>query len=370
MHTGFPIWCLQTVLLTSLAGPVGVQPVASSLPSSLALPHSLALPAPLTNAAPLSSPSSPNSSSPNSPSPVSPSPEDPTADDVLFASPTRLDHIGRIVAPVMIDGQGPFRFIVDSGANYSTITPQLAGKLGLQSAAGTSMLVNGITGTAQVPSVPIASLQAGDLRIENSQFPVVWAPLMAGADGILGVAGLKNERLFVDFERNRVQIARSNHVAALTDFTRLAAKRIRGGLMSVAAQVGGVHVLAIIDTGSERTIANKALRDALYARRSRAAALKTTDVYGATTDVASGEVDFTAPVLDLGPIHIGRATLVFGDFHIFEVWGLTQHPAMIVGMDILGTLSALGIDFRQAQIYIDSRYHFQSAAAAGSVTRP
>jgi predicted aspartyl protease len=339
MRTGSPIWCLQTVLLTCLAWAVAAEPVPSPGPTP----------------GPSSGPVSPDNLTP---------------DDVLFASPTRLDHIGRIVVSVMINGQGPFRFIVDSGANYSTISPQLASRLGLEPGPDSSILVNGITGTAQVPSVAVASLQAGDLKIDNTRFPVVWAPLMAGADGILGVAGLKNERLFVDFERNRVQIARSNHVAALNDFTHIAAKRIRGGLMSVPAEVGGIRVLAIIDTGSERTIANKALRDALYVRRSREAALKTTDVYGATTDVVSGEVDFTAPTLDLGPIRVGRATLVFGDFHIFDVWGLTERPAMIVGMDILGTLAALGIDFRQAQIYIDSRYHFQSASVAGSIAVP
>jgi hypothetical protein len=32
-----------------------------------------------------------------------------------------------IVAPVMINGKGPFRLIVDTGASYSTISPQLSG---------------------------------------------------------------------------------------------------------------------------------------------------------------------------------------------------------------------------------------------------
>ena len=46
-------------------------------------------------------------------------PEDPT----LFASPTTRDHIGRIVVPVKINGRGPFRFIVDTGASDSTVSP-------------------------------------------------------------------------------------------------------------------------------------------------------------------------------------------------------------------------------------------------------
>src|SRR5438874_8726067 len=66
----------------------------------------------------------------------------PEADDLLFASPTRLDHIGRIIAPVMVNGQGPFRFIVDTGASWSTVSPHLAHTLGLTPAANQPMQVD------------------------------------------------------------------------------------------------------------------------------------------------------------------------------------------------------------------------------------
>src|SRR5256885_14841188 len=58
------------------------------------------------------------------------------ADDLLFASPTTVDHIGRVVVPVTINGKGPFRFIVDTGANHSTISPQLVQALKLETVAG------------------------------------------------------------------------------------------------------------------------------------------------------------------------------------------------------------------------------------------
>ena len=48
-----------------------------------------------------------------------------TEDDALLASPTTRDHIGRVVVPVRINGQGPFRFIVDTGASHSTVSPAL-----------------------------------------------------------------------------------------------------------------------------------------------------------------------------------------------------------------------------------------------------
>jgi predicted aspartyl protease len=276
--------------------------------------------------------------------------------DVLFASPTRLDHIGRIVAPVMIDGRGPFRFIVDTGASRSTVSPQLAQTLGLSPAANLPMRVNGITGTADVPSVPIHRLRAGDLVIEDTRFPVVWAPLMAGADGILGVAGLKEHRIFVDFQHNRVVISRSRGGWAAAGYDRVPARLVPGGLLVVAARVSGVRVEAVIDTGSERTIANNALRDALAWRRRKGEVAQVADVYGATTQVVSGQVD-VAPIIDLGGVKISKVTVVYGDFHIFQVWGMQSRPALIIGMDVLGTVNAIAIDFRRSELYIDSVFH-------------
>ena len=277
-------------------------------------------------------------------------------EDLLFASPTRLDHIGRIVAPVMVNGQGPFRFIVDTGASRSTVSPRLAQTLGLTPAAELPLKVNGITGTADVPSVAIHLIQAGDLVIEDTRLPVVWAPLMAGADGILGVAGLKGERIFVDFKHNRVVISRTRNGGTPQGFDRVPARLLPGGLLVVSARVGGVRVEAVIDTGSERTIANHALRDALAWRRRKGEVARVTDVYGATTEVASGQVD-RAPTIDFGGVKISNVTVVYGDFHIFRVWGMESRPALIIGMDVLGTVNALAIDFQRSELYIDSVFH-------------
>lgn len=277
-------------------------------------------------------------------------------EDLLFASPTRLDHIGRIVAPVMVNGQGPFRFIVDTGASRSTVSPRLAQTLGLTPAAELPLKVNGITGTADVPSVAIHLIQAGDLVIEDTRLPVVWAPLMAGADGILGVAGLKGERIFVDFKHNRVVISRTRNGGTPQGFDRVPARLLPGGLLAVSARVGGVRVEAVIDTGSERTIANNALREALAWRRRKGEVAQVTDVYGATTEVASGQVD-RAPTIDFGGVKISNVTVVYGDFHIFRVWGMESRPALIIGMDVLGTVNALAIDFQRSELYIDSVFH-------------
>src|SRR2546430_7693129 len=58
----------------------------------------------------------------------------------LFPYTTLFRSIGRVIAPVMIDGKGPYRFIIDTGASHTTISPKLAAALGLES-TGVPLLV-------------------------------------------------------------------------------------------------------------------------------------------------------------------------------------------------------------------------------------
>src|SRR5690606_10951551 len=45
------------------------------------------------------------------------------------------DRVGRVVAPVMVNGRGPYRFIIDTGANRSAVARHLAEELGLAEVA-------------------------------------------------------------------------------------------------------------------------------------------------------------------------------------------------------------------------------------------
>jgi predicted aspartyl protease len=275
------------------------------------------------------------------------------SDALLFASPTTRDHIGRVVVPVMINGHGPFRFIVDTGANHSTISPRLARELGLTPSEAASIVLDGITGSAQVSFVTIDRLQAGDLTIEGTALPVVWASVMAGADGILGAAGLTEKSLLVDFQRNRVAISRGVDAATRANTMKVHAVRLAGGLMTLETRIGGVPVHAVIDTGAERTLGNLALRDALRARRTHGVLAMLTSVYGATQEVESGEIQIVPPIV-IDSLRITDVAMVFGEFHIFKVWGMQDKPAMIIGMDVLGTVASLSIDFKNQDVYVGS----------------
>jgi hypothetical protein len=261
-----------------------------------------------------------------------------------FATPTTMDQIGRIVAPVMINGRGPFKLMVDTGANRSLITTTVADTLGIDYLSAPQVTMNGVTGSAVVPAVAIDRLEAGELVFESLQVPVLPPHLVGGVDGILGIAGLREQRLVVDFDRDRVTISRSKLWE--TDLLRIDAHRVAGGLLAAKARVGRIRVIAVMDTGGQITLGNRALQEAL-----RAQARTQTEVLGTTETVIMGD---TARVPDIrfGEVSIRRVLVTFGDFHIFDIWNLNDEPALIIGMDVLGAMGAFMIDFRLAKIHL------------------
>lgn len=272
------------------------------------------------------------------------------APEPLYAAPTRLDRSGRILAAVLINGRGPFRFILDTGANTSALSPRIVDVLGLQSAEGESVGVHGVTGSEMLPFVRVETLRAGEIELRDSRMPVLAQHVFADADGILGVEGLQHARVDVDFSRDRVSIGRSTRQRAPGGFMTVPVRLSKNGLLLVNGSVGGVRVQIIIDTGAERSLGNLPLRDALQHRVSRHERVETT-VFGVTSEVSTG-TSFLAPTISIGGTRLKNLPVTFDDLHVFDVWNLTDEPALVLGMDLLGTLQRFVIDYQRQELQI------------------
>ena len=270
------------------------------------------------------------------------------APEPRFVAPTRRDRIGRVWAPVLINGKGPFRLVLDTGASSSAVIAQVAASLGISVDASPPIRVKGITGTAIVPAIAVDGLQVGDLSIETTVLPVV-PDVFGGAEGVLGIQGLSNRRILIDFGRDRIEIARSHGERAQRGFTTLPLKLTRSGLLTLKVQIGGTETTAIIDTGAQQSIGNIRLRDALV-RRAKAT-LAAQDIVGVTLDVQRGN-SAPVPPIGLGDITVDGAHVTFGDMFIFELWNLTREPALVIGMDVLGLFDTLIIDYKLRELQV------------------
>ena len=277
---------------------------------------------------------------------------EPTADESLpeFATPTTLDRAGRIVAPVEINGRGPFRFVLDTGANRSAISAATAEALGLVADAGSMVSVHGITGSAVLPVVDVHTFRAGELVFRDQRLPVLPSAVFGGVDGILGIDCLQFARVEVDFGRDSVTIRRSTGRQADSDYLVVPARLRYGGLLLVKGRVGQVPVQAILDTGAERSLGNEALRTALSTRARSPQEGVSTTVIGATPQLAEG-TSFEAPIISIGGARLSNLTVTFGDLHVFRVWSLLDQPALLIGMDLLGTMQHFVVDYRRREFH-------------------
>ena len=267
----------------------------------------------------------------------------------LFAAPTRLDRIGRVMTHVMVNGKGPFRFVIDTGASRSTVAPHLARSLGLHNSPGRNVMLNGVTGAAEVATVVVDSIEIGQLKFEDQNLPVIFTSIMGNADGILGVAGFKDQRIDVDFRRDRVSVLASDGRRPNYSLVTARAQRNVNGLMIIDVRVGrGIHAKAVIDTGAERTLGNIALQNALNRGRKKRDMVEAV-VHGATPDIADGQVQQIKEAR-IGDMILSNLEVIFADFHVFKLWQLDQEPALLIGMDMLGVLDRLVIDYRRNEV--------------------
>ncbi len=276
------------------------------------------------------------------------------ADEPRFVAPTRRDRIGRIWAPVEINGQGPFRMVLATGASHSALTPRLAHTLGLKMDVDNLVMLRGATGTTAVPMVPVRSVEVGELMMEPRRLPIV-PDALGGAEGILGMDGLANKRIYIDFRHDSITIVRSKGQRAVGGFQTIPVEFMRGRLLVADGFIGGVPVTAIIDTGGQATLGNEALRAALAERRRKRLAEASLDkVTGATLDVQFGTRQ-TTPSIAIGTLIVQNSAMTFADFEIFKHWKMTEEPAVLIGMDVLGLLDTLIIDYRRKEIQVKLR---------------
>jgi hypothetical protein len=274
-----------------------------------------------------------------------------SAPEPRYVAPTTRDRIGRIWAPVLLNGKGPYRMVLDTGASHSAIVQRVVDELALP-VKEKAVRVRGVTGSAVVSTAKVDSLEFGELRIDHLKLPVV-AAVFGGADGVLGSDGLRDKRIVIEFRRDRITVVRSHRTPAPPNYAVVPFKNdpLRG--MRANITVGSVKAVGIIDTGSQATVGNLALRDAL-ARSALQGDAGDIGIEGVTEDIQFG-TRVRVPNVVLGDLMLRSPRVLFSDLHIFEQWHLTKEPTLLIGMDILGVLDTLVIEYKRNELYIKTR---------------
>jgi hypothetical protein len=207
----------------------------------------------------------------------------------------------------------------------------------------------GATGTSIVPIIQVNSIAVGDLWLGDRKVAIV-PDVFGGAEGVLGADGLSDKRVHIDFKKDQISILRSSGVVRANGFTRIPVKLRHGHLLMFDVKLAGVRTRAMLDTGAQATIGNKSLQAAL-SKRSKG--VKNT-IIGVTLDEQHGETLF-APSVDIGDLTVNGMRVTFGDMYIFDAWKMNDAPALLIGMDIIGLLDTLIIDYKRRELHLRPR---------------
>lgn len=281
--------------------------------------------------------------------------------DTLEAS--KIDT--RLAVDVSIAGQGPYRFLIDSGADRTVIGEGLAARLALPDAGQATL--HDTAGAHQVTTVRLDGLTIGSGSAGSILAPAL-PERFIGAQGMLGIDSLAGQRMSMDFDAQTITVQDARLPEADRDGSNdvvVTARRQHGQLIIAEARAADVRLYAVIASGADVTIANSALRDRIFAGRRPPEAQKImlTSVTGETV-----QADLIyLPELRLGGLIAQNVPVAFADAPPFALFGLAERPALLLGTDLLRSFRRVSLDFRNRRVRFTLRSESQRRLADSRV---
>lgn len=293
-----------------------------------------------------------------------PPPEEPPISEAALDVLPNL--VTRMAVNVEINGRMGNIFVVDTGANRTAISAELAAELALP--PGPEVLVNGVTAAVLTPTVRVERLYVAENIFRDLLMPVI-PHARLGVHGLLGVDVLGRFAVTFDMRAGQLRLRRRGVGLSYARDTRLdqqvtiEARQRFGQLTLVRVMADGVPVRAFIDSGSQYSIGNMALFNSVATRRPDIHDRRwTVPVIGATGDHVMGELAVLRQI-QLGGITLNELPTVFCDLHAFNIWRLQDQPAMLFGADILRLFDSVTVDFPEREVRLGSPTRTRSGAA-------
>jgi len=256
------------------------------------------------------------------------------------------DEYNRMTVPVRIGGRGPYDFLIDTGAERTVLARGLAERLGLVPNGRATLM--GVAG-----SIPVDLVDVAEVRLGSRSFYDLSAPLLEGAhigaDGIIGLDAVQNQRVLIDFRKNLIAVDDAKALGGNNGYEIIVRAKRRGDqLIMTNATIDGIKAEVVIDTGAQNTIANRALQRALAKKRG----FKQTQLTSVTGQQIVADIAIARRVR-IGNLDLNEMGLAFADAPPFEKLGLHDKPALLLGMGQLRAFNRVAIDFEQKRVLFD-----------------
>ena len=256
------------------------------------------------------------------------------------------DRSERMTVPVKVAGEAAIPFVVDTGAERTVVSRQLAERLNLAKGPVRNLMT--VTGTGKVDTVIVPGLELSGAKTKAIEAPALEREHI-GAHGMLGLDSLQSRRVLLDFKKNEMKVLPARRVEDTDEDTIVVTARSKyGQLILVDARFLGERVKVIVDTGSQTSIGNQALLDRLQRRKKRLTLepVTVTSVTGQTIPAQFATVDR----IQIGGADFNNIPVAFADAEPFKRFGLANQPALLLGMDALRLFDRVSVDFANKQV--------------------
>ena len=273
--------------------------------------------------------------------------------------PYRIADYGGLFTDVMIDGQGPFSFLIDTGASNSLMFEHVRQTLKLAQSQPRPLMVYGVNDVTSAVPVKPAALRIGSEQVRNLTMGVLPDRAAGQGDGVLGLDIL--ERYFVVLDRATMRLKLLTPGSAATspyrDWTAVpitprALKSMPIHFWYLSVRFNERRFTSLFDLGGGTTLLNWDAGNELGVRK------KDFSRYGPPPEDLQDILGNTAPALRVMNIEMALPgmiwswqTAIVADAPAFGYFDLNQVPAAIVGPGLLHNTS-LAIDFSAGRLYL------------------
>jgi hypothetical protein len=257
---------------------------------------------------------------------------------------------GHYLVPVTIDGEGPYEFIIDTGASHTAVASAVAERFGFVSEWEHYDEVQALTTRFDAEFFDLPNF--GYTGREPASLTSVIIPVADGhpipVAGLLGADAIGSQRYAINFGTGLLELDAEPPVR-VDGYVNNSGLLI--GTVGMRRDFRTIHVM--LDSGSARSIANHPLVRMVGSRRMGLRMGTVAGIDGREEE----EVDtLLVRNLQLGGLCFPAMQALEGELDIFRHLGWEDEPAMIIGMDVL----------QFGRVIVDREAGAFEVAAAGS----
>lgn len=273
----------------------------------------------------------------------------------------RTAYGGRPVAPLFINGDGPFDFIVDTASTRSAVFANLAARLGVAPIPGRRARVFSFAAMREQPIAGVASvvIEGLDLGLGEALLFEDWEGQEATPQGILGLDVLSAYILDLDVAAGFLSLydamasPRAIRPGASTANMRRDGFGVsRDGLYLLDASVAGRGFPMLLDSGASVSLGSLPLIDTIPTLPRPSRNQRSTSIADAN-DLEAETYLLRTPILRTTDIIWRDLRFYVSDAAIFRDLNMADRPLAILGFDQMRH-RPLVFDFVRGALYADA----------------